>query len=478
MSPATSGRLAAACLAAFVAAQAPSAWAEVAQSPAAIEIAGTVEPISTGPGNQTDPHISGTLVSYSNTSDDSSVREIRYQDLVTGADAAIPTDGQLDSRSDVSGTTVVFRRVYTDGTSSARPTLAFDTADPGAGTTLLGSDAEARTSAPSIGASTVAWMQYPGASSAVSEIVAHTLGGPTTPLTSSGASSQDPDTSPDGEIVTWTTCSESGLDCDVFAARKNTDDSWGAATRLSEGGSEEVHSATNGAVVAYASDMAGDLDIWWEELDGTGEHRLAMTGDDYGTAVSGSLIVFVHQDAGGYSDLFAYDMATGSLYQLTDTPTVSETLPDVAVGGDGVARVVWAQADGLRLGDSDLYAMTFQVPAADSYAICPQFDQERSHRVRSTVPLRVQLCDEAGQNLSSADVALTATGLVKVDGSASSVLAEDAGSSNPDSNFRYDESSGQYVFNLSTKNLSAGTWQLAFTVAGDPATHNVTFDLR
>ena len=60
----------------------------------------------------------------------------------------------------------------------------------------------------------------------------------------------------------------------------------------------------------------------------------------------------------------------------------------------------------------------------------------------------------------------------------SAALAEDPGNANPDSNFRYDESSGQYIFNLSTKNLSVGTWQLDVIVTGDPTTYNVTFDLR
>lgn len=453
------------------------AVAEVVHSPMPVEVTATVTPIATGPGSQNDPHISGTLMSYSDAGDNSlSVRGIRYRDLVTGADAAIPTEGQFDSASDVFGTRVVFRRIYTDGSTSAQQILAFDTADPAAGTTLLGADAEARNTRPSIGGSTVVWMQHTGVSSAVSEIVAHTLGGATTWLTNSGASSQEPDVSPDGDVATWTTCDASGA-CDVFVARKDADGTWGGATRLTDDGSEESSSATNGAVVAYTSDAAGDHDIWWENLDGTDEHRLAVVGDDYGAAVSGTLIVFVHQTLHD-TDLFAYDMATDVLYQLTNTPTVREMLPDVAVDGNGVARVVWAQADGIEFGHNDVYAMSFQVSGVDTHDICPQFDQTRSHRVRSTVPIRIQVCDGTGHNLSSPNVALTATGLMKLDGSASSVLAADAGNANPDGNFRYDDSSAQYIFNLSTKDLSAGTWQLDFTATGDPTTHHVTFDLR
>jgi hypothetical protein len=53
--------------------------------------------------------------------------------------------------------------------------------------------------------------------------------------------------------------------------------------------------------------------------------------------------------------------------------------------------------------------------------------------------------------------------LTQVDTSASATVL-DAGSSNPDSDFRYDASLAGYPFNLSTKNLQPGTWKLTFSV--------------
>ncbi|PZR80441.1 MAG: hypothetical protein DLM65_08025 [Candidatus Aeolococcus gillhamiae] len=69
---------------------------------------GTAVAIKTGPGDQTEPHVSGNLVSYTDLSVIPS--QIRYHDLATNTDTAIPSlpDGGRDQSSAVSGTTVVY----------------------------------------------------------------------------------------------------------------------------------------------------------------------------------------------------------------------------------------------------------------------------------------------------------------------------------------------------------------------------------
>src|SRR5258708_1638388 len=55
---------------------------------------------------------------------------------------------------------------------------------------------------------------------------------------------------------------------------------------------------------------------------------------------------------------------------------------------------------------------------------------------------------------------------------------DSAGSSNPDSNFRFDSTlgtSGGYIFNLDTSGLAAGTYALSFTVSGDLTLHSAQF---
>ena len=122
--------------------------------------------------------------------------------------------------------------------------------------------------------------------------------------------------------------------------------------------------------------------------------------------------------------------------------------------------------------------VTYELPAL---SICLLYDPTKSHKSGSTVPLKFQLRDANGNNLSSASVVVHATSLTKVDGSASADV-EDSGQANPDDDFRYDASlggSGGYIFNKSTKGLTSGTWTVAFTVDGaSHTTYRLRFDVR
>ena len=112
------------------------------------------------------------------------------------------------------------------------------------------------------------------------------------------------------------------------------------------------------------------------------------------------------------------------------------------------------------------------------YQVCALYDQSKSHKSGSTVPIKLQLCDATGANVSAAEIVVSATGLTKQDNTASGV--EDAGSANsPDDNFRYDAALGGYIYNLSTKGLTTGTWTLDFTVDGvSLGSYVVKFDVK
>lgn len=108
-----------------------------------------------------------------------------------------------------------------------------------------------------------------------------------------------------------------------------------------------------------------------------------------------------------------------------------------------------------------------------SYGVCLLYDPALAKKAGSTIPIKLQLCDAAGHNLSSASIALTALDVLKISNQASSEV-EDAGHANPDSNFRFDATlggSGGYIFNLQTTGFSTGTYVLRFSVAGDQAVH-------
>jgi hypothetical protein len=115
-----------------------------------------------------------------------------------------------------------------------------------------------------------------------------------------------------------------------------------------------------------------------------------------------------------------------------------------------------------------------------AYQVCALYDQSKSYKAGSTVPLKLQLCDTNSANFSSSSLVVHAIGLTKIDNTASNDLASGT-PANPDNNFRYDPAlggSGGYIYNLSTKGLSTGTWAMDFTVTGYSQTHRILFDLK
>jgi hypothetical protein len=106
------------------------------------------------------------------------------------------------------------------------------------------------------------------------------------------------------------------------------------------------------------------------------------------------------------------------------------------------------------------------------------FDQTRAYRAGSTIPIRIQMWNRTGVNISSPSLLLTTRKLTPI-GSSTSALVIDAGNSNPDSTFRYDATIAGYVFNLSTKGLPSGRYVLSFWAGADRAFfYDVTFEVR
>ncbi|WP_426752858.1 TolB family protein [Myxococcus sp. Y35] len=336
----------------------------LASTPEPRTLTGTLHVVAGGPGDQTDPHVSGPLVAYTNESRGTS--EIRYHDLRTATDAAIPNEGAFDFVSDISNGTIVFTRV---STSSAIYT--FD----------VGGDAVARELAPEAGSSrraaviggrTVAWQDfgYTGVTSQP-EIAAYDLErGTLTRLTDDTFQDRTPAVSPDGSTVVWAKCDEQGLRCDIWQARRGASGFASQALTGSEG--EESQPDTNGEVVVYAStrtfDGVTDRDIYWKPLGGGTEQRLALPGMDANPSISGSLIAFERRDpAKSDFDIVLYDMSTETLYAITETPE-NESLTDLSVDADGTVRVVWTVSQN---GDFNVHAFTFKVDDAPGCKLAP-----------------------------------------------------------------------------------------------------------
>lgn len=455
-------------------------------APDPIPVGGPAILIAGGPGRQTDPHLSGSTMTFTNQNTDlnESVSEIRYHDLESGATSAIPHDGHRDSLSDVDGNMILFRRIFTDGLVGTRAIMAFDTSEPSPTPVELAAELNVRRREPSVAGSTAVWMeQVAGSSSeAQTDIVASDLDtGVTTRITDDGLtrSNRAPSVSRGGSVISWESCVPIPFSCDVLLSHRQADGTWGEPVDVAASAAHEGMPTTNGDMIVYASDEAGDFDINWIAVDGSVTGELDMPGDQYRPAVSDTFISFESTASlSSPTDIVVYDLATGQLYQVTDTANVAEVLSDISSGPDGTVRVVWAQPDGLALGDNDVYGLSLPVTGPPAFGICPLYDQTRSHRVKSTVPIRLQVCTADGENVSSPELVVSAGSLTKLDDTASSAVVEDAGNANPDDNFRYDENLHGYVYNLATRNLSPGTWELRLTVIGDPTTHHVTLDLR
>ena len=162
-----------------------------------------------------------------------------------------------------------------------------------------------------------------------------------------------------------------------------------------------------------------------------------------------------------------------------------------ADGGSGVSTCAGPVASGAPLNTTQPGTVAFAVTSADnvgnassasasyivSFNVCLQYDASKVRHAGSVVPIKIQLCDAAGSNLSSAATVVTATSLLRVGSSVTGVI-EDSGNANPDNDFRFDAASQTYIFNLSTQGLSTGTWNVQFTVAGDPVVHTAPFQIR
>jgi hypothetical protein len=208
-----------------------------------------------------------------------------------------------------------------------------------------------------------------------------------------------------------------------------------------------------------------------------------------------------------YSEFVFVDGVTGTLPTITittpqqiaytinqpvlanyDCSILSNPLVTGCLGTVGVGSAIDTSSPG---------AKTFQVnatvssgPSAEqtvSYKVvyntdsCLLYDPNRSVKKGAAYPIKLQVCDAAGKNLSAPNIVLHAvTPLIKLDSTPDGPPIA-AGNANPDSDFRFNSGlgvGGGYIYNLKTNNLSTGTWKLQFKITGDPVTHYALFNVK
>jgi hypothetical protein len=326
--------------------------------------------VNNGAGGQTDPHISGDWVSYT----DNAVSSIRFQNLDSGptSDRLIPRpEGMYDSLSDISGNTIVFKRASDTGSNGIYLVQIDPLGNPGSAVEVS-PFADALRHRTAVGGDTIAYEEHNYSNSNAAPEIAHSSvvnpAAPALRLTNDTIPDQWPAVSPDGDAIVWAKCADA-LTCDVWRSER-TLGVWGAPEQVSVSDDHESLPDTNGPVTVYGSDAGGDENIRWSVKgpDGYVESVLNLPGVQRNPNIIGNLIAFESNVAVGMQfDLWLYDLATNRLYRLTDTP-VSETLSDVTTGPGGLVRMVWAQPKMVYPYDLDVYALSFVLPSTDNTA--------------------------------------------------------------------------------------------------------------
>ena len=218
----------------------------------------------------------------------------------------------------------------------------------------------------------------------------------------------------------------------------------------------------------------------------TGSHDAICDTDNTCTAAIPA-ITGINVDKKDPSVIVNTPAASTPTYLLNAVVNASYNCTD---GGSGVKTCAAPVASGAAI-DTTIGAKAFNVTGIDNvdhtvvvarpynvtFKICVLYDETKSHKAGSTVPVKLSICDAANNNVSTASIVLTATGVTQLSTSAAGPL-EDSGNANADNNFRYDAALGGYIFNLKTTGMTTGTYALTFSATGDPIPHQVKFQVR
>lgn len=205
----------------------------------------------------------------------------------------------------------------------------------------------------------------------------------------------------------------------------------------------------------------------------TGTGSLATPRSEHTATLlsSGQVLVAGGENSAVYGLASAelYDPATGA-FNAAGSMITGRTLQTATLLNNGEVLIAGGNTNVGALASAELFF---------EYGVCALYDQTKSVHSGAVFPIKLELCDGSGDDLSSPNIVLHATAVTML----STVVGvpESPGNSNADSDFRFDSTmgtTGGYIFNLKTTGLASGTYSLQFIATGDPVTHSVTFGVN
>ena len=298
--------------------------------------------LTTDPGSQLDPAISGTRVVYEDYRNGN--WDIYVYDLAASTETRLTTDGSHQINPAISGTRVVYED-YRNGNADI---YLYDLA---AGTeTRLTTDGSAQ-SFPVISGTRVVYEDYRNGNA---DIYLYDLAaGTETRLTTDGSNQNNSAIS--GTRVVYEDNRNGNADIYLY------DLATGTETRLTTDGAAQTYPAVSGTRVVYQDFRNGNWDIYLYDLAAGTETRLTTDGSgQYFPAISGTRVVY-EDFRNGNTDIYLYDLAAGTETRLT-TDGSNQLTP--AISG---TRVVYEDNADIYLGELTLPRISVSAPSVVSY---------------------------------------------------------------------------------------------------------------
>jgi hypothetical protein len=282
-----------------------------------------------------------------------------------------------------------------------------------------------------------------------------------------------------GNVVVWEHCVSSIVNCDIYQAVRSGG-VWSTSV-VSDTLNPEGNPDTNGTLVVYDSRRGTNADIFWRPVGGGAEAQLELPGFEGNPSIAGNYIAFEGRASlleADTADIFVYDVLNNLLYQITNTPLVSEQLNDITLLPDGRLRAVWS-SDEDGPDQRNIKAVTFRLPTYSAATVQPPINANGSsvfNAKRGVVPVKFTFASNGAATcqLPAATIAVTRT----AGGSLGAINESDfTQPSDTGANFRIDAASCQYIYNLGVSSLGAGTYLVQIKIGGN-VVGSATFSLK